>query len=65
MITFSFDPFATVPADACVEGASCPDDCAAECEPTCPRCAAAIPVDALCCPDCGEDLRWDVEVASW
>ena len=40
-------------------------DCAAECEPTCPRCAAAIPVDALCCPDCGEDLRWDVEVASW
>lgn len=52
-------------ADACVPAAACQDDCAAECEPTCARCGVPIPVDALCCRECGEDVRWDLEVASW
>lgn len=53
------------PPDACVPGLSCPEDCAAECQPTCPRCGTPVAEDALCCRECGEDVRWDVEVASW
>lgn len=44
------------PADACVGGASCPDDCAAKCDaPTCPRCDAEIDPLAFACPSCAHN----------